>query len=65
MFKYKFWKFFDTVKYLLSAESSGTESAENWLCNHIVAEKTDEEIQYIKTNLGYWKWRLTISYMIK
>lgn len=43
MFKLKILKVLDTVKYLLSAKSSGTESAENWPCIHIVAEKTDED----------------------
>lgn len=48
MYKIKILKGLDTVKYWLSAESSGTESAENWLCIHIVAEKKDVEIKYIK-----------------
>lgn len=51
MFKIKILKGLDTVKYWLSAESSGTESAENWLCIHIVAEKKDVEIKYIKKML--------------
>lgn len=57
MFKIKILKGLDKVKYWLSAESSG---------KYIVAEKTDVEIKYIKTNFGYLKWRLTIiNYLIK